>query len=122
MLIERAVGEAWQVDPVVARRTALVNLVLVAEVYRSGPRPIRSWGQNAVLGACAQVGTAWTGRLDREWVLREFAEVRAQPGEYPAESYERWRLHGVPIWAVLAAGMTPTPGSRKLVGRRPKLP
>ena len=52
----------------------------------------------------------------------ELTQVKAKPGEYIEESYERWRLHGLPIWAALAAGMKPTPGSRKLIGRRPNLP
>jgi len=51
--------------------------------------------------------------------MRELVKVRAQPGEYDQESYERWRLFGLPVWAALAAGMRPTPGSRRLIGRRP---
>jgi hypothetical protein len=57
-----------------------------------------------------------------EWVTSELAMVKAGPGEYSDEVYERWRLHGMPIWAAIAAGMTPTLGSRKLIGRRPNLP
>ena len=71
---------------------------------------------------CAEAGTHWDGRLDLSWVLLELSKVKAQPGEYIAESYERWRLIGIPISVALAAGMTPTPGSRKILGRRPKLP
>jgi len=64
----------------------------------------------------------WNGDIDRDWVERELAKVKAAPGEYTEESYERWRLLGLPIWAALAAGMKPTPGSRKLIGRRHDLP
>ncbi len=71
---------------------------------------------------CAEVGTQWTGRLDVSWLLLELNKVKAQPCEYIAESYERWRLLGLPISVALTAGMTPTPGSRKILGRRPSLP
>jgi hypothetical protein len=50
------------------------------------------------------------------------SKVKAGPGEYTDETYERFRLLGLPIWAALGAGMTPTAGSRKIVGRRPNLP
>jgi hypothetical protein len=104
------------------RRFALVYLVLVAELDRRG-RLTRGPRASAVLpGACAEVGCVWTGRLDRNWVSDELDKVKAVHGEYIAESYERWRLFGLPIWAAVAAGMTPTPGSRKIVGRRPELP
>lgn len=104
------------------RRFALVYLVHVFEVYRGGLRPARRGASRILPGACAAVGIGWTGRIDQGWILSELAKVRAEPDEYDAESYERWRLLGLPIWAALAAGMTPTPGSRKIIGRRPCLP
>jgi len=55
-------------------------------------------------------------------LTQELIKVRAEPGEYLEESYERWRLFGLPLWTALAAGMRPTPGSRMLIGRRPNLP
>ena len=104
------------------RRFKLVYLALVAECHRAGPANIRRWAAGALPYACTEVGTAWTGRLEREWVRDELGKVVAEPGEYPEESYERFRLMGLPIWAASAAGMTPTPGSRKILGRRPDLP
>lgn len=83
---------------------------------------MRRWAQRVLPDLCAEVGITWAGSVDWEWLTSELDKVRARPGEYIAESYERWRLNGVPIWAALAAGMTPTPGSHKIVGRRPNLP
>jgi hypothetical protein len=71
---------------------------------------------------CDHLTRRSNGDIDREWVTRELVKVQAEPGEYIDESYERWRLSGLPAWAALAAGMRPTPGSRKLLGRRPSLP
>lgn len=71
---------------------------------------------------CARAGCVWTGRLEWGWVRDELGKVRAGPGEYGDESYERFRLLGLPIWAALAAGMSPTPGSRMILGHRPNLP
>lgn len=106
------------------RRFLLVYLVTVAECHRAGRPTIRRWAALALPHACAQVGCEWTGRLDREWVRDELAKVKAEPGEYPEETYERFRASGLPIWAALAAGMTPTPGSRALAnsGRSTLLP
>lgn len=104
------------------RRFALVYLVHAFEVYRSGLRPARRHASAILPGACAGVGIAWTGRVDLDWIESELTKVQAAPGDYTAESYERWRLLGLPVWAALAAGMVPTPGSRKIVGRRPRLP
>jgi hypothetical protein len=50
--------------------------------------------------------------------MRELTQVKAEPGEYIEESYERWRLSGLPVWAALAAGMKPTPGSRNAHAKR----
>ena len=109
-------------DPARAeRRFALVYLVRVEEGLRSG-RVRRSWAVGVLPRACERVGTHWTGSLDKAWVRTELVKTKAEPGEYAAESYERWRLSGLPIWAALAAGMAPTPGSRKILGRRPTLP
>jgi hypothetical protein len=94
-------------DPASVRRFELVALVQKTEWCRArdnvpGWSPYRS--------------------LSRDWFLAELRKVKAQHGEYEAESYERWRLDHLPIWAALAAGMIPTPGSKKIVGRRPNLP
>ena len=97
-------------------------LALVAECRRSGGRSQRQWAALALPRASAEAGCAWTGRLDLDWARAELGRVKAEPGEYTAETYERWRLLGLPAWAALAAGMTPTPGSLKIVGRRPDLP
>jgi hypothetical protein len=104
------------------RRFALVHLVLVAECRRAGRRTQRRWADVVLPLVCAQVGCEWTGSLDLEWVRSELHEVTAEPGEYIEESYERWRLNGLPIWAAVAAGLSPTDGSRKILGRRPSLP
>ena len=111
-----------RVDSVADRRFALLTLVMYAQALREGRRSTRRWAARVVPDACARVGCRWTGGFDRDWILRELGEVKARPGDYTEESYERWRLMGMPIWAALAAGMTPTPGSRKLIGRRPDLP
>lgn len=117
-----AAAEHGGVDRRQVRRTDLVYLVLVAEYLRMGHCSQRQWAAGLLPTLCARAGCPWTGTLDRAWVTRELGKVRARPGDCPAESYERWRLHGVPAWAAVAAGMTPTPGSVKLVGRRPRLP
>lgn len=83
---------------------------------------MRRWAAIALPRACADVGCVWTGRFEPEWVRDELGKVKAEPGEYVEESYERFRLSGLPIWAALAAGMAPTPGSGKILGRRPNLP
>ncbi|GAA2033794.1 hypothetical protein GCM10009839_37820 [Catenulispora yoronensis] len=104
------------------RRFALVYLVHVFEVYRGGRRPARRSASGILPSACADVGIEWTGQVDRDWITSELTKVQAVPGDYDVESYERWRLLGLPVWAALAAGMAPTPGSRKIIGRRPHLP
>jgi hypothetical protein len=73
-------------------------------------------------GECDHLTRRWNSDIDRDWVERELAKAGSEAGDYSEESYERWRLLGLPIWAALAAGMKPTPGSRKLIGRRPNLP
>lgn len=104
------------------RRFDLIALVLNAEDARGRGRKRPRGGLVCLCqGDCEHVAHRLRDGVDLDWVTRELAQVKAEPGEYPAESYERWRLHGLPIWAALAAGMTPTPGSRKL-SRRPRLP
>jgi hypothetical protein len=115
-------AEHGDVDRDQVRRGDLVYMVLVAEYLRMGRRPQRQWAAQLLPGLCARAGCRWAGAIDRAWITRELAKVRARPGDYTEESYERWRLRGVPVWAALAAGMTPTPGSLKLAGRRPRLP
>lgn len=109
-------------DPAARRRGDLVYLVMVAEHHRRARRAERRWTAEVLPRLCANAGCGWNGGLDQDWVVAELSKVSARPGDYADESYERWRLLGVPVWAALAAGMTPTPGSRKLVGRRPDLP
>lgn len=106
----------------VDRRFDLIALVMNAESARGDAR---GNGRGLVClcrGACDHLTRRSRGNIDREWVTQELVKVRAEPGEYDDESYERWRLFGLPVWAALAAGMRPTPGSRKLIGRRPDLP
>jgi len=104
-----------------SRRFDLICLVTNAESRRGDAR---GTGREVVClcrNECDHL-TRRNGDIDREWVMRELAKVKAKPGEYIEESYERWRLFGLPIWAALAAGMRLTPGSRMLIGRRPDLP
>jgi hypothetical protein len=104
-----------------SRRFDLIALVLNAESVRGGGRR----AHRRITRLCQDNGdhfAAYELRADVAWIQQELTEVKAKPGEYTEESYERWRLHGLPIWAALAAGMKPTPGSRKLKGRRPNLP
>lgn len=104
------------------RRFDLIALVLNAESRRGDAR---GNGRQLVClcrGECDHLTRRSNGHIDREWLTQELVKVRAEPGEYAEESYERWRLSGLPLWAALAAGMRPTPGSRKLIGRRPSLP
>jgi hypothetical protein len=104
------------------RRFDLIALVLNVESVRGHARG--NGGRLVCLcpDECDHLTRRLHGDIDREWVTRELIKVQAEPGEYYEESYERWRLSGLPVWAALAAGMRPTPGSRKLIGRRPDLP
>jgi hypothetical protein len=104
------------------RRFDLIALVMNAESLRGGGRRTRRRMVCMCQGECDHLTRRWNGDIDRVWVVRELAKVKAKPGEYTEESYERWRLLGLPIWAALAAGMKPTPGSRKLIGRRSNFP
>jgi hypothetical protein len=104
------------------RRFDLIALVMNAESLRGGGRRTQRRMTCVCQGKCEHLTRRWNGDIDREWVERELAKVRAEPGEYIEQSYERWRLLGLPIWAALAAGMRPTPSSRKLIGRCPDLP
>lgn len=104
------------------RRFDLIALVLNAESRRGDARGNRRRLVCLCRGECGHMTRGSNGDIDRGWVTQELVKVRAEPGEYIEESYERWRLSGLPIWAALAAGMKPTPGSRKLIGRWPDLP
>jgi hypothetical protein len=105
-----------------ARRFDLIALVLNAESRRSDARGHERQLVCLCRGECDHLTRRSNGDINREWLTQELVKVRAEPGEYIEESYERWRLFGLPIWAALAAGMRPTPGSRMLIGRRPHLP
>lgn len=121
MVNGRSIREHGFMDPA-NRRFGLLIRVMNAESLRGGGRRARRRMFRLCRGESDHVARRREGDLDRDWVIRELLKVKADPGEYPEESYERWRLHGMPIWAAIAAGMTPTPGSRKLIGRRPNLP
>ena len=105
-----------------SRRFDLIALVLNAESVRGGGRR----AHRRITRLCKDNGDHFARRMnvaaDHASIQRELTKVKVKPGEYIEESYERWRLHGLPIWAALAAGMKPAPGSRKLIGRRPDLP
>jgi hypothetical protein len=105
-----------------SRRFDLIVLVMNAEALRGGGRRPPSLLVCLCQGECDHLTRRQHGAIDRERVIRELAQVKAEPGEYIEESYERWRLSGLPVWAAIAAGMKPTPGSRKLIRRRPDLP
>jgi hypothetical protein len=122
----RMLGSSLVVDhnhmDAASRRFDLICLVTNTESRRGDAR---GTGREVVClcrHECDHLTRRYHGDIDREWVMRELAKVAAKPGEYIGESYERWRLSGLPIWAALAAGMRPTPGSRMLIGRRPDLP
>jgi hypothetical protein len=104
------------------RRFDLIALVMNAESLRGGGSRIRRQMVCVCQGECDHLTRRWNGDLDRGWAEGELAKVKAEPGEYIEESYERWRLSGLPIWAALAAGMKPTLGSHRLIGRRANLP
>ena len=104
------------------RRLDLIAAVMNAEALRGGGRRRPDLLVCLCREQCDHLARRQHGAIDREQVTRELAQVKAEPGEYIEDSYERWRLSGLPIWAAIAAGMKPTPGSRKLIGRRPGLP
>lgn len=104
------------------RRFDLIAVIMNAESLRGGGRRIQRRLACVCQGECDHLTRRRDGHLDRGWAERELATVKAEPCEYIEESYERWRLFGLPIWAALAAGMKPTPGSSKLLGRRADLP
>jgi hypothetical protein len=103
------------------RRFDLIAVVMNAEALRGRGRR-RQLLVCLCRGECDHLARRQRGAIDREQVIRELTQVKADPGDYIEESYERWRLSGLPIWAAIAAGMKPTPGSRKLIGRHPDLP
>lgn len=107
---------------VARRRFDLIALVLNAESGRGGGRRAQRRITRICQDNADHLPQHTNVAAQHARIQRELAKVKAQPGEYTEESYERWRLHGLPIWAALAAGMRPTPGSRKLIGRRPNLP
>ncbi|MEO3746583.1 hypothetical protein [Plantactinospora sp. B5E13] len=90
------------------RRSDLVYLVVVYDNWRARNRPAQQWTEERLRNGMTRVGSEWTGRLDIAWFTAELTKVRALPGEYPSGSYERWRRHGLPAWAALAAGIRPT--------------
>lgn len=90
------------------RRFDLVNLVVVYDNWRARNRSAQQWAEERLRNGMTRVGSKWTGSLDIAWFTAELTKVRALPGEYPPGSYERWRRHGLPAWAALAAGMRPT--------------
>lgn len=98
-----------------SRRIDLLLLVEFAELMRAGN--IRHLSKNLqyriVVHDCAALGGQWTGELDRNWVQDQLAEVAAEPGKTSLGDYFRWRIDGVPVWALVAANMCPLVDSRK---------
>jgi hypothetical protein len=97
------------VSPAADRRFELIYLVCVYNSWRMGNRQTRRWAQGVLVAGLSRAGSEWTGALDIAWFATELTKVKAEPGEYLPGSYERWRRHGLPIWAACAAGLYPLP-------------
>lgn len=105
------------------RRSQLLHLVTLYQVYRLGRREVRSRADELLREGFARVGLTWTGTLDVAWFQTALNQVKAQQGEYLPGTYERARRQGLPAWAAHAAGIRPTePGAVEETPETPRLP